>query len=208
MSRTELAIAIEGQAGAGKTPLIEALGAEFSKLGIRTIARAPFAQANAIAAARGRRIGIYEDWGYSAQSARDAEKLLRGLVDGAVQEARSSGALLILDRGWLTVCRGVEDSAMPEEERRELCRHWTESACPSFFLDTTPEITQSRASWRPDLPWTNELIGRDFQRRRELADSSDRILARCHIDRPRADLQAIARAWALCAARHLGLIHG
>lgn len=189
-------LVVEGQAGAGKSPLIAAMAREIEARGRRCHVCAPFAEANAVAAAAGRRIGIYEDWGDSEATARAAERLLGDLIDGARARARSAGALLLLDRGWLTVCRGVEDSRLPEAERGEILSRWISASDPTFFLDTRPEITQSRASWRSDLPWTGEGIGRDFERRRILAATAPRLLARFDVGAPRVDLDSLAASWA------------
>lgn len=191
---------IDGQSGAAKTPLVaEIVRILNEEESIYTISRAPFTYANKYVVdndlVKDYPLGIYSCWGNSVDSSIFAETLLENHINEGILEAEEKNGIIIFDRCWLTICMGILESAHRESEKHRRIQHWINQNMPTFFLDTIPEITQSRQSWNPILPWTNENIHTDFNNRREYISKYNNLLDRHQTLQAKIDLDSLAQNW-------------
>jgi predicted ATPase len=191
---------IEGQSGAGKTPLINQMLMTLNKYGFKSLSVAPFTKANQYIVDNDMTdlypLGIYNCWSESIQTAVFAEDLISFYIETALNEIKDNEkGILILDRGWLTVCMGLIESKYENSEKSKLISKWINQNIPTFFLDTKQEITQSRQSWNPIMPWTNENIDSDFSLRRNYIDNYPNLLGRYTVLENRIDLNELSEKW-------------
>ena len=194
-------IIIEGMSGAGKTPLVEQLEKDLKADGYYVIVCAPFTIANSQIAAwysAGTewqpKNGIFDYWGASEEHAFTAFNHIISIINNTVLwtwnvDHDLDKVVIIWDRHWMTLARGIEDSLMNSISKNLLMSVANGHAdTPMVFMDTTKEMTQSRQSWNPDIPWTTgDLIDYDMGRRRELLKLATNKLV-INVDQPRIDL--------------------
>jgi predicted ATPase len=194
---------IEGQAGAGKTPLIKEMVEHLNSCGYKAVSCAPFTLANQWIKSDQYPLGIYHFWHESIEKAREAEFILKKYMDDILKEQYD---IVIFDRGWLTICMGLLESALPENEKIERINFWKGQKQSTFFLDTDPQITQNRQSWNPMVPWTNENIDTDFNNRRMYIQEYSSLLGRHKVVENRIDLVTLAKSWSEIIVEELSLI--
>lgn len=196
---------IEGQAGAGKTPLIEKIVNNLNNNGIYTVSKAPFTLANQYIIdnelTEEYPLGIYSCWGKSTESALFAEELLIKYIEEGIEDVKEKNGVVVFDRGWLTVCMGLLDSVHIEKEKR--IKHWLNTQVPTFFLDTQQHITKGRNTWNPAIPWTNDNIDTDFSHRRNYILNYQNLLGRHEVLAHRIDLDKLASEWSNTMLDHI-----
>jgi thymidylate kinase len=190
---------IEGQAGAGKTPLIAEMKLILENKGYQVITCAPFALANQHVVDHGLLnkypLGIYSCWSQSVETSLFAEKLLQGYIDETINKIKDNNTIVLFDRAWLTICMGLLETPCEQEKIDKKLEYWLEKNMATFFLDTMPNITQGRQSWNPILPWTNENIDLDFNRRRLYIKKHKNVLDSYLVLEHRIDLKTLAQSW-------------
>lgn len=191
---------IDGQAGAGKTPLVtEIVRVLNEERGVKAFFTEPFKLANQYVIDNDLLtdypLGIYSFWGKSVERAVFAEDLLNKYIEDSIKEAKDYNGIVISDRGWLTICMGILESAHNKNEKENRIKLWMDKKIPTFFLDTRTNITQSRKSWNPLLPWTNENINSDFNNRREYILKHDNLLDRYEVLESTINLNKLANLW-------------
>jgi predicted ATPase len=190
---------IEGQAGAGKTPLIAEMKLILENKGYQVLTFAPFAYANQYVVDNGLLskypLGIYSCWSQSVETSLFAEELLQEYIEESINKAKDDNSIVLFDRGWLTICMGLLETPCEQEKIDRKIKDWIDKNMPTFFLDTMPNITQGRQSWNPILPWTNENIDLDFNRRRIYIKKHKNVLDSHTVLESRIDLTILAQSW-------------
>ncbi len=165
------ALVVEGQAGAAKTPLCHLL--------VDLLDDAVYVHVfHEVSQALGH--DVYELWAHEPTRALD-------LLTEALRAPRATD-LVVFDRGWLTVCRGLEGAGRPDLlPRAEALMAWTafvdqdeswvrqnsrrlaQQGLPPW--DLTEDFTARRA-WSHRCAWRGHLNGRA-----DLPATADRIAA-------------------------------
>lgn len=189
---------IEGQAGAGKTPLINLMKKILEeKSDYKVAVCAPFTFANNYIIENELvekfPLGVYSCWGKSRESVFFAEKVISDHISDFISV--NKGKLILFDRFWLTMCMSLKDSVLSENEKKEKIKIFINKNIPTFFLDTFEHITQGRQSWDEKLPWTNENIQYDFNLRRKYISEYKNMSGKKMVEKERIDLESVATEW-------------
>lgn len=180
-----LEVVVEGHDGSAKTPFIAEMQKEIEDRHMPTVICAPFASANEQLRSEGYK-DIYQLWvSNKIDEVLKAMQLLRTIVEQtreAVRQSTSSGrVLLIFDRGWMTVLRGLED--VQKEVLRNLNENpvfpqelafWMQHVPPTIFGIATPEMTKQTKRWHPGIPWDGQ---EDYEQRlKHLDEHRSRVI--------------------------------
>jgi hypothetical protein len=183
-----LHVCVEGTKGAGKTTTIAAVRAALEAEGWVVGLHAVFHEGNAWAATQGFAGGvpmIEAGAGENRAMVGWLRARMRAVRDAFVEDQRGTGrpAVLISDRGWVTLHAYLHDGRWTEEPGAQTAIDacWEEvlrEAPPTFFVHTRPEVTARRRAGQLDAVSGLQTGGRlvhDYDRRMSLA--------RAHADR-------------------------
>ncbi len=201
MTKKLSSFVFEGHSGATKTPTIGKVEQILRDKGIKVTTCAPFALADDhLKKQEGKKTGLYDLWAEGDKQIERAQKIIYMHVleaEWRVMQVilESEEGVVLLDREWLTVVRGVEEAKFSSEEKRNnALRVWQTNIKPTFIFRTRPEITAQRPKYDQTLPWKGSInvMQNDFDKRDKLVEQNKKaILETYQIEQANVDLEPI-----------------
>ncbi len=204
-------LCVEGTKGAGKTTTIAAVRERLGAQGWTVEVYAPFHAGNEWARAQDHEGGVP-----MMESSPEANRAMVAWLTDAMRAQRERflaahgaserPALLIFDRGWITLHAYLYEGAWARlaRERDAIDALWNAAlaeAPPTFFIHTKPEVTLRRRAGALDAVsglQTDARLKSDYERRMALArEHPDRIVRAWETrDETFTDIAAEVIAWA------------